>query len=106
MSEANKFTSLNRITRKLTSVSTVTISNTAAISIDAPMRLVVKNLTATAVMPEASGTTPAGDFYYDLGAKLDLTALAPGQSASIQIKFVYPSTSRLTYGLEFWGTTP
>jgi len=107
LSESNKSTTLDRRTRKLTSVSTVTITNNSVATIHAPLHLVVvTNLPAGATMPEATGTTAENDYYYDLEGKLGLTALAPGQSAVVPIKFVYPSNTRIQYGLEFWGTAP
>ncbi|MBI2425204.1 MAG: hypothetical protein HYV27_20425 [Candidatus Hydrogenedentes bacterium] len=103
LSETGRSSTLNRVTRKLTSVSTVTIANHSASSIVAPLNLLVTGLAAGITMPEASGAIPGG-YTYDLQSKLGLASLAPGQSASIQIKFVYPTTARLSYALQAWGT--
>lgn len=106
VSESGKSTALDRRTRRLMSRSTVTVTNQSGETIEAPMNLIVTGLGAGVTMPEADGTTPAGNFYYDVQAKLGLVALAPGQSASITIKFVYPITTRISYRLEFWGMAP
>lgn len=101
--ESGKTSTLNRVTRKITSASTVTITNKSGDSIDAPLNLIVNGVGAGIAMPEASGSISAGRFYYDLEAKKGLTTLLPGESTSVTIKFVYPMTSRLAYSLEFWG---
>jgi len=101
--ESGKTSALNRVTRKITSASTVTITNNSGDSIDAPLNLIVSGVGAGITMPEASGSISAGNFYYDLEAKKGLTTLLPGESTSVTIKFVYPMTSRLAYSLEFWG---
>ena len=102
--ETGKSSTLNRITRKITSVSTVTITNNSDDSMDAPLNLLIKGVGAGITMPEASSAPGAGTFLYDLQGKLGIATLLPGQSKSITIKFVYPMTSRLAYGLELWGT--
>ncbi len=102
--ESGKTSTLNRVTRKITSVSTVTITNNSGDSIDAPLNLIVNGVGAGIAMPEASGSISAGSFYYDLEARKGLTTLLPGASTSVTIKFVYPMTSRLAYSLAFWGT--
>ena len=103
--ETGKTTTLNRVTRKLTSVSKVTITNNSANTIEAPLQLLVTGVPVGVTMPEATGATPGG-FYYDLQSKLGIASLAPGGSAAVTVKFVYPMTLRATYGLEFWGTAP
>lgn len=102
--ESGKTSTLNRVTRKITSVSTVTITNNSGDSIDAPLNLIVNGVGAGIAMPEASGVQGAGSFYYDLGAKKGLATLLPGASTTITIKFVYPMTTRLAYSLGFMGT--
>jgi hypothetical protein len=102
--ETGKSSILNRTTRKITSVSTVTITNNSGDSIDAPLNLLVKGVAAGITMPESSSAPAAGSFVYDLQSKLGVATLLPGESKSITIKFVYPMTARLAYGLEFWGT--
>jgi hypothetical protein len=102
--ESGKTSTLNRVTRKITSVSTVTITNNSGDSIDAPLNLLVQGVGAGITMPEASGSPAPGSFNYDLGAKKGLATLLPGESATITIKFVYPMTTRLAYSLGFMGT--
>ncbi|MBL7649081.1 MAG: putative Ig domain-containing protein [Candidatus Hydrogenedentes bacterium] len=102
--ESGKTSTLNRVTRKITSVSTVTITNNSGDSIDAPLNLLVNGVGAGITMPEASGSPAPGSFNYDLGAKKGLATLLPGESATITIKFVYPMTTRLAYSLGFMGT--
>lgn len=101
--ESGKTSALNRVTRKITSASTVTITNNSGDSIDAPLNLIVSGVGAGIAMPEASGAISVGRFFYGLEAKKGLTTLLPGESTSVTIKFVYPMTSRLAYSLEFWG---
>ncbi len=100
--ESAKSTSLDRRTRKLTSVAKVTITNNSGETIEAPMRLFIKNLPAGVTMPMASGMTADG-YYYDLEGKLGISTLAPGANAVLTLKFVYPMTTRISYALEFWG---
>lgn len=102
--ESGKTSTLNRVTRKITSTSTVTITNNSGDSIDAPLNLLVNGVPAGITMPEASSAPSAGNFVYDLGAKKGLVTLLPGASTSITIKFVYPMTGRLAYSLGFMGT--
>lgn len=104
ITESGKSSTLNRITRKITSVSTVRITNNSGDSIDAPLDLLITGVGAGITMPEATSSPGAGTFVYDLQSKLGIATLLPGQSKSITIKFVYPMTSRLAYGLELWGT--
>jgi hypothetical protein len=103
--ESGKTSALNRVTRKITSASTVTITNNSGDSIDAPLNLIVSGVGAGIAMPEASGAISVGRFFYGLEAKKGLTTLLPGESTSVTIKFVYPMTSRLAYSLEFWGAS-
>lgn len=101
--ETGKSSTLNRTTRKITSVSTVTITNNAGDSIDAPLNLTIKGVGVGITMPEASSAPAPGTFVYDLQSKLGINTLLPGQSKSITIKFVYPMTARLAYSLGAWG---
>ena len=57
-------------------------------------------------MPEASGTTIDGNFYFDLGDKTGITQLAPGESVTFGIKFVFHYSVRFTYGVQVWGMAP
>ena len=106
ITESGKTSTLDRMTRKITSQSTVKVVNKSAKTIAIPLRLIVAGVPTGVTMPTASGSLGAGKFYYDLQSKLGVSSLAPNASATLTIKFVYPSTTRLAYGLQFWGTAP
>lgn len=104
--ESGKTTTLNRLTRKLTSTASVRISNHSQTSIGAPMKLIITGLPAGVTMPDASGKTAEGNYYFDLQSKLGLASLPPAASATLTLRFVYPMTLRIAYGLQFWGMAP
>ena len=57
-------------------------------------------------MPEATGLTGTGHFFYDLEEKAGILALAPGDSVTFGIEFLYYYTVRFTYMIEIWGMAP
>ena len=77
-------------------VQTVTLKNSSAASIAAPLSLVLDNLSSNSTLYNATGTTacatPAGSSFANLS-----TSLAPGASASILLQFTNPTRAGITY---------
>jgi hypothetical protein len=84
----------NPMTRRY--VQTVTLRNNSVATITAPVSLVLENLSVTATLINATGTTalmlPAGSPYVNAA-----TNLAPGQSLTIQLQFSNPGNEAISY---------
>ncbi len=107
MSTANESVyMMDPIKRMMISAADLTITNISADAIEAPMQAVFVISAAGVDMPEASGTTQNGDFYYDLEDKAGITELLPGQSVTIRIELVFHYTIRFTYAVEVWAMAP
>jgi len=116
MSTANERAYMtSRITRMMVSTADLTITNVSAETIEVPMHAVFIDTTPgtnhgrwQVDMPEASGRTEQGDFYYDLGDKTGITELLPGQSVTFEIKFVFHFSilHRFSEEIRVWGMAP
>jgi uncharacterized protein len=80
---------------------TVTITNASGSSINAPLQLVLSNLTSGAALANASGVSPSGPYI----TTLDSGTLAPGTSATVTIRILAPQAASPTFApLVFSGT--
>ncbi len=84
---------------------TATIKNIGKAALNAPLSLVVKNLTSGASLTNLNGTTvcfaPAGSPYMDLS--LTSKGLAIGAGAEVTLEFSAPSTAKITFISEVAG---
>jgi len=116
MSTANESASMiSRVPRMMVCTADLTITNVSAETIELPIHAVFIGTAPGTIpgrwqidMPEASGQTENGDFYYDLGEKTGITELLPGQSVTFEIKFVfhYSLLHRFSEVIEVWGMAP
>ncbi|HLK70146.1 MAG TPA: lamin tail domain-containing protein [Bryobacteraceae bacterium] len=91
--------SFNRLTKQYTG--TVTITNTSASALTAPLQLVLSNLTAGDVLANATGIAPAGQYV----TALPSGSLAPGASVQVTVRITGPQSTSPTYTpLVFSGT--
>ena len=89
---------LDRITRKMTSSVTLTLSNKSEMDIKTPIRMVFE-LTSSNVSIPGSKVDEKGRSYLELSNQL----LKPGESTSINVQFVYPSGTSFTYKTQVFG---
>jgi len=96
---------LDRETRMITSTADMTIKNTSQTPIAVPIRALFIIDNPNVAMPDANGT--AGDnYFYDIGLTTGIEQLAPGESVSFEIKFVYHYRVRFDFTAEVWGMAP
>ncbi|MCC6365505.1 MAG: hypothetical protein IT165_18480 [Bryobacterales bacterium] len=75
-------------------VGTVTIQNTSAQAINGPLDLVFADLTPGVTLQNATGTSISGTPYVLMP---NVTTLAPGASASVQVQFRNPTNGFINY---------
>ncbi len=107
---ANERSTLDRVTRKITSTADVTIRNTSSQAVSGPLHAVItinssQASQVTMPSPALGGHTspPYNKYYYDLTSKLTNNILAPNGAVTFQVKFVRPSTVTFTYTVKAYG---
>lgn len=103
VTSANDRTTLDRVTRQVTSTADLTLTNISTDTITVPISLVLLPTTADVRTPEASGVTEDDKPYYDVGAKAKIVDLKPRAAVTLGVKFVYASTVRFTYTTQVLG---
>ncbi|MEI8571239.1 discoidin domain-containing protein [Methylomonas sp. WH-1] len=97
VSSAQK-TALDRLTRKMSSTATLTLTNKSALDVKAPIRVVFElnnpNVTLQGAKVDENGRT-----YLEVANQL----LKPGESASLTVQFVYASGNSFTYNTKVFG---
>jgi hypothetical protein len=89
----------SRLSKQYTA--TVTITNTSSAALQAPLQLVLNNLTAGDVLANATGNGPSGAYITALATG----SLAPGASVQATIRITAPQTASPSYTpLVFSGT--
>ncbi len=97
VSTANERSTLNRATRMITRSMDVTIRNTGEAAFSEDVYVIVDPHEANVTMPGAGGTMPEdGAFYFNVSDLAGIEDLGTGESATIPVVFVYPSTLRFT----------
>ena len=105
---ANESSSLNSLTRMITSTADVTLTNISEKTFTVPLHAVINISVAGVQMPEALGgvgIAPYGKYYYDMSGKLPGGLLPPGAKVTFGVKFVRPATVRFTYTANPYGLT-
>lgn len=92
ISTGNTNSSLDGATRRITSSARVTLANTSAMAISAPVVAVFTANSPQVSMPSAGGTQADGSFFHNLAG-----ALAPNESVTFDVTFSYPETLCATY---------
>lgn len=93
-------TTLDRVTRLLTSTATVILENTSDLEILSPFSATFSLSTAGVQMPGAlggPGLPPYDRFYFYLSAQLGDNRLSPGESVQFVATFVRPATVQFNY---------
>ena len=108
VSYANEKSVLDRVTRKITSTADITIANTSANPVLAPLHgvITINNPTGAVTMPDALGgpdTGLYGKYYYDLSGNLTSGKLNPGATVVFSVKFVRLSGVSFTYNVTPYG---
>ncbi|MFA7059874.1 MAG: Ig-like domain-containing protein [Pedobacter sp.] len=108
---ANERSTLDRVTRNITSTADITLTNTSSGPLLIPLHAVItiNNPTGTVSMPEALGgltSSPYNRFYYDLGNQATGGQFAAGAKATFSVKFVRKSGVSFTYVVTPYGVLP
>ncbi|MFA7061115.1 MAG: choice-of-anchor D domain-containing protein, partial [Pedobacter sp.] len=102
---ANERSTLDRLTRRITSTADITLTNRATNPIMAPLHgvITINNPTGAVTMPDAlggPGVTPYARYYY---APLAAGQLAPGEAITFSVKFVRQAGVTFTYNVAPYG---
>ncbi|MBN1627717.1 MAG: PKD domain-containing protein, partial [Deltaproteobacteria bacterium] len=109
LTTANERSTMDRLTRIVTSTADVTITNSSSENISFPLHAVIDILDtdySNVTMPDAlggDGIDPYGKHYYDLSGDLISGVLAPGQSITFGVKFIRLFTIRFRYNVLTYG---
>jgi hypothetical protein len=76
---------------------TLTIKNTSASTIPGPIQLALTNLSAGAVLVNATGTAPDGPYTGSPYITTAAASLAPGASVTVTVKFTISGSTPISY---------
>jgi hypothetical protein len=105
---ANESSSLNSLTRMITSTADVTLTNISEKPFTVPLHAVINISVAGVQMPEALGgvgIAPYEKYYYDLSGQIPGGVMPPGGSVTFRAVFVRYYTVRFTYTVSPYGLT-
>ncbi|WFP48581.1 PKD domain-containing protein [Methylomonas sp. EFPC3] len=89
---------LDRVTRKMTSSATLTLRNASSLDVKAPIRLMF-DLGGANVVVVGAKIDETGRTYLEVPNQL----LKPGDAISVDVQFVYASTVKFTYATKVFG---